>query len=347
MSNDHTQFGVPTGYSSVFYGYVLSIVLFGITLVQAWNYITTNSDNWPTRVFVALLLGIDSATTSLSIQIMHHYLISNFGNPDSLKIMTSFDAQLGITVIVIFMVDVFFAVNIYRRRPRNWSLPIVILVFAVAGLCEYRPIFVKHCVVIEVLAFGSAFVANCALRPEVGTAGNVQKANIASIHATATATSLMITIGLALSQSRECVLHKFFTYSINHGVLMTAAQAITVFLYAIDASKLYWMALYLGMNKLYIISVVATLNYESRFGVDARVDISIGNTAVNDTSNQDGAASANTHSTNINLLAQHTIDLSQTKQDTRENAESSQKVALLMDCSFDPLVHVMSALLLL
>lgn len=315
MSNDHTQFGVPTGYSSVFYGYVLSIVLFGITLVQAWNYITTNSDNWQTRVFVALLLGIDSATTSLSIQIMHHYLISNFGNPDSLKIITSFDAQLGITVIVIFMVNVFFAVNIYRRRPRNWSLPIVILVFAVAGL-----------------AFGSAFVANCALRPEVGTAGNVQKANIASIHATATATSLMITIGLALSQSREwsgSVLHKFFTYSINHGVLMAAAQAITVFLYAIDTSKLYWMAPYLGMNKLYIISVVTMLNHESRFGVDTRVDISIGNIAFNDTSNQDGAASANTRSTNINFLTQHTIDLSQTKQDTRGNAESSQKVPII------------------
>ncbi|KAK0234675.1 hypothetical protein EDD85DRAFT_955529 [Armillaria nabsnona] len=313
MSNDHTQFGVPTGYSSVFYGHVLSIVLFGITLVQTWNYITANSDNWPTRVFVALLLGIDSATTSLSIQIMHHYLISNFGNPDSLKIITySFDAQLGITVIVIFMVNVFFAINIYQRRPRNWSLPIVILVFAVAGL-----------------VFGSAFVANCALRPEVGTAGNVQKANIASIHATAMATSLMITIGLALSQSRECVLHKFFTYGIDHGVLMTAAQAITVFLYAIDTSKLYWMALYLSMNKLYVISVVAILNHESHFGVDARVDISFSNIAFNDTSNQDGAASANTRSTNINLSAQHTIDLSQTKQDTRENAKSSRKVQIL------------------
>ncbi|KAK0436444.1 hypothetical protein EV421DRAFT_1125488 [Armillaria borealis] len=313
MSSDHTQFGVPTGYSSVFYGYVLSIVLFGITLVQAWNYITTNSDNWPMRVFVALLLGMDSATTSLSIQIMHHYLISNFGNLDSLKIITySFDVQLGITVIVIFIVDVFFAVNIYRRRPGNRSLPIVILVFAAAGL-----------------AIGSAFVADCALRPEVGTSGNVQKANIASIHATATAASLMITIGLALSQSRECVLHKFSTYGINNGVFMTAAQAITVLLYAIDTSKLYWMALYLGMNKVYIISVVAMLNYESRFGVGARVDISIGNIAFNDTSNQDGAASTNIRSTNINLSDQHTIDLSQTKQDMRENAESSRKVPTL------------------
>ncbi|SJL06629.1 uncharacterized protein ARMOST_09971 [Armillaria ostoyae] len=316
MSSDHTQFGVPTGYSSVFYGYVLSIVLFGITLVQAWNYITTNSDNWPMRVFVALLLGMDSATTSLSIQIMHHYLISNFGNLDSLEIITySFDAQLGITVIVVFMVDVFFAVNIYRQRPGSWSLPIVILVFAAAGL-----------------AIGSAFVADCALRPEVGTAGNVQKANIASMHATATAASLMITIGLALSQSREwyTVLHKFFIYGINNGGFMTAAQAITVLLYAIDMSKLYWMALYLGMNKVYIISVVAMLNHESRFGVGARVDISIGNIAFNDTSNQDGAASANIRSTNINISAQHTIDLS---QDTRGNAGSSRKVALFMGCS--------------
>lgn len=316
MSSDHTQFGVPTGYSSVFYGYVLSIVLFGITLVQAWNYITTNSDNWPMRVFVALLLGMDSATTSLSIQIMHHYLISNFGNLDSLKIITySFDVQLGITVIVIFIVDVFFAVNIYRRRSGNRSLPIVILVFAAAGL-----------------AIGSAFVAECALRPEVGTSGNVQKANIASIHATATAASLMITIGLALSQSREwsgSVLHKFFTYGINNGVFMTAAQAITVLLYVIDTSNLYWMTLYLGMNKVYIISVVAMLNRESHFGVGARVDISIGNIAFNDTSNQDGAASTNIRSTNINLSDQHTIDLSQTKQDMRENAESSRKVPTL------------------
>ncbi|KAK0218772.1 hypothetical protein IW262DRAFT_1494811 [Armillaria fumosa] len=227
MSDDQTQFGVPTGYSSVFYGYVLSIVLFGITLVQAWNYIATNSDNWGTRAFVALLLGMDSVTTSLSIQIVRHYLISNFGNLDSLEIITySFDAQLGITVIVVFMVDIFFVVKTYRWRQGNWLLPIVILVFATASL-----------------AFGLAFVVNCALRPEVGTAGNVQKVNIASTHATATAASLVITIGLALSQSRKwsgSALHRFFTYGINHGVLMIAAQAITVLLYAIDTSKLYY-----------------------------------------------------------------------------------------------------------
>ncbi|KAK0502346.1 hypothetical protein EDD18DRAFT_688202 [Armillaria luteobubalina] len=296
MSDNQTQFGVPTGYSSVFYGYVLSSVLFGITLVQAWNYIATNSDNWGTRIFVALLLSMDSVTTSLSIQIMHHYLINNFGNLDSLEIITySFDAQLGITVIVVFIVNIFFAVKIYRRRPANW-LPVPILVFAAASL-----------------AFGLAFVVNCALRPEVGTAGNVQKVNIASTHATATAASLVITIGLALSQSRKwsgSALHRFFTYCINYGVLMTAAQAITVLLYAIDTSKLCWMVLYLGMNKVYIISV-GELNHESRLGVDhdARVGISIGNIAFNDTSNQDGAASANAHSTNLNLSTQHTTGL--------------------------------------
>ncbi|KAK0200363.1 hypothetical protein DFS33DRAFT_1360831 [Desarmillaria ectypa] len=59
MSNDHIQPGIPTGYyNSIFYGYVLSILLFGITVVQAWNYITTNSDHWLMRVFVALLLWV-------------------------------------------------------------------------------------------------------------------------------------------------------------------------------------------------------------------------------------------------------------------------------------------------
>ncbi|KAK0473572.1 hypothetical protein IW261DRAFT_684540 [Armillaria novae-zelandiae] len=276
MSGYQAQFSVPTGYSSVFYGYVLSIVLFGITLVQAWNYIATNSDNWGTRVFVALLL--------------------RFGSLDSLEIITySFDALLALTVIVVSMVNIFFTVKIYRRRPGNRSLPIVILFLSAASL-----------------AFGLAFVVNCAVRPEVGTAGNVQKFNIASIHSTATAASLVITIGLALSQSRKwsgSILHKCFTYAVDRGVLMTAAQAITVLLYAIDTSNLYWMAPYLGMNKVYIISVVAMLNHESRFGVDARVDISIGNIAFNDTSNQDGVASTNARSTNINLSNQHTIDL--------------------------------------
>ncbi|KAK0200364.1 hypothetical protein DFS33DRAFT_1360838 [Desarmillaria ectypa] len=225
----------------------------------------------------------------------------------------TFDAQLGITVIVVFIVDVFFAINIYRRRPGNWPLPIVILVLATASL-----------------ASGLAFVAECTLRPEAGTSGNVQKGNIASIHATATAANVMITIGLTLSQSRErsdSVLHKFFTYGINHGVLITVAQAVTLLLYAIDTSKLYWMALYLGMNKLYIITVVAMLNYESRSAARDRADVSI-NITFNDTSNQDGAVSASIRSTNINLSDPHVIDLSQTRQDTSENTDSSRKVPI-------------------
>ncbi|KAK0447395.1 uncharacterized protein EV420DRAFT_872105 [Desarmillaria tabescens] len=312
MSNDHTH-GVPAGYNSVFYGYVLSIALFGVTLVQGWNYITTNSDHWPMRVFVAFLLGMETAASSLSIQVMHHYLINNFGNLDSLNTMSySFDVQLAITVIVVFIVNVFFVVRIYRRRPGNRSLPIIILLLATAGL-----------------AIGSAFIVECALRPEVGTSGNVQKGNIASIHATATAANVMITLGLTLSQSRErsdSILHKFFTYGINYGVLITIAQAITLLLYAIDTSRLYWMALYLGMNKLYIITVVAMLNYESRSAACVRGDVSINNITFDDTSNQDGAASANIRSTNMNRSDQHIIDLSQTKQDTSGSAGSPLKV---------------------
>ncbi|THU86455.1 hypothetical protein K435DRAFT_868281 [Dendrothele bispora CBS 962.96] len=63
-----------------FYGNIIAAVLFGITIVQAWIYANSNTDKWPLRLLVAILVLLDFATTCLNAQILHHYLVSNFGN---------------------------------------------------------------------------------------------------------------------------------------------------------------------------------------------------------------------------------------------------------------------------
>ncbi|KAF8069878.1 hypothetical protein FPV67DRAFT_990519 [Lyophyllum atratum] len=62
--------------NGISFGYVVSAVLLGITILQGWIYFHNNHDKWTIRTFIAVLITLDIAETCCSTQIIHYYLIS-------------------------------------------------------------------------------------------------------------------------------------------------------------------------------------------------------------------------------------------------------------------------------
>jgi len=85
----------------LYWGTVLSTLLLGVLIVQGWTYLTTNTDKWPLRLFVIVLLLLDLASTCLSCQVLRYYVLTNYGNPLSLL---SFTEPLVAIIAVLSMV---------------------------------------------------------------------------------------------------------------------------------------------------------------------------------------------------------------------------------------------------
>ncbi|KAK7437491.1 hypothetical protein VKT23_018563 [Stygiomarasmius scandens] len=80
-----------------FYGNIIATALFGITIVQGWNYANKNTDKWSLRLLVAVLVLLDFATTCLDSQALHHYLVSDFGDPTTIGTI----AQYGLVYVIL------------------------------------------------------------------------------------------------------------------------------------------------------------------------------------------------------------------------------------------------------
>ncbi|KAK0200327.1 hypothetical protein DFS33DRAFT_1490737 [Desarmillaria ectypa] len=244
--------------------------LFGITIVQAWNYLNANTDGWLMRSLVAFLVAMDAALVGVNTQILHHYLIDNFGNTDQMQIIIyPFDAETMMTAVVVLIVELFFVVRIYKLNSENWLVPAVITVLALGsfGSCT---------------AFVVAQIQDGSF---MGLSKNDGVEKITAFNGSAALADILITIALSwnLSRSRggiprtNNVIQKMLTYIINRGALVTVTQTLTLIMYSVEQTNLHWcvgifhpnclivtlsvrMPAHLSISKVYVITMLAILN---------------------------------------------------------------------------------------
>ncbi|SJL06551.1 uncharacterized protein ARMOST_09892 [Armillaria ostoyae] len=249
----HVSTNVSEIVDGLYYGYALSTAMFGITIVQAWNYFNANADGWLMRSLVAFLVAMDAAVTGVNTQILHHYLVDNFGNTDQMQIIIySFDAEVMMTAVVVLIVELFFVVRIYKLNSKNWLVPAVITVLAVGSF--------GSCTAFVVAQIQDDSTVGLSKKDRVGT--------ISAFNGSAALADILITVALScnLSQSRSGiprtnnVIQKMLTYTINRGVLVTVTQTLTLIMYSVEQTNLHWMPTHLSINKVYVITMLAILN---------------------------------------------------------------------------------------
>ncbi|KAF9455373.1 hypothetical protein BDZ94DRAFT_1278280 [Collybia nuda] len=245
-------------------GYIISLVLLGISIVQSWVYAHNNHDRWPLRTFVTLLVLLDITETFCATYIVHHYLISNFGEIEALETpidVTSVD--FAITSIMFFMVHLFFARRLWMLG-RSWWLPAVIATTSTA-----------------MLALGASAVSSQLLGGP--TLGSDLKHRImiesALCHALGVVTDILVTVGLSRTLSMthtdlkntQLVIHRILYFTVTRGILVCLVQIGHVAMYILDPENiLFWVSLYLILTKLYVVTTLVTLN--SRRSLTATLD---------------------------------------------------------------------------
>ncbi|KAF9481264.1 hypothetical protein BDN70DRAFT_876585 [Pholiota conissans] len=239
----------------LYWGVIISTVLLGVTVVQAWIYVNDNKDGWPLRTYVAVLVGLDITTTALNSQFIHAYFISNFGNLENLGLINkSILVEFAITIIVIFLVQLFFATRVYLLNDKGYIVPAIIVVSAMlsfgAGIYtivqEWKVPLVAGLDTDKIrisIGIDQLFVLLCDLTATIALSWNLAQAERKSrVKKTVT------------------MLQKLVAFIVARGLLVTVITFIFAIMYIAHPANLYWMPLHLMLSKLYVITMIAILN---------------------------------------------------------------------------------------
>ncbi|THV00799.1 hypothetical protein K435DRAFT_718680 [Dendrothele bispora CBS 962.96] len=193
---------ISEAFDGFFYGNIIAAVLFGITIVQAWIYANSNTDKWPLRLLVAILVLLDFSTTCLNAQILHYYLVSNFGN------------LMNATLVTKSLVGKF-----------HWIVPALIVMAALASTAAGIASIVSE-------------LENSSL---LNYSGNKQKLEIGWNCSLAAVSDIIASVSLLWAFSSlkngikqtDTLLQKLFQYTVTRGLFVTIDQTTLVIIFLI------------------------------------------------------------------------------------------------------------------
>ncbi|KAH7929264.1 hypothetical protein BV22DRAFT_1116995 [Leucogyrophana mollusca] len=251
---------LSSDFNALYLGITLAVGLTGITVVQAWTYVNDNKDPLLLRAFVAILLLADIGTTFLDVQVMHFCLITNFGNLAPLAVTTKAGlAEFILTVIVVYLVQIFFVTRIYLLQKERWWISVAIsfqLLFATGALgtgIVALADLVKHPTV-QILATTENKIM-------FGITGSFSA--VADVMITASLTVLLSSAKSGVKRTNT-VLQKLIVFIVSRGLMVSVTQVLFLIVYLIRPDKLWWVPLHFISSKLYVITMVAMLNERSQ-----------------------------------------------------------------------------------
>lgn len=131
--------GIPGNFGCILITGLISCMVYGITILQTYiYYMHYSNDTSIVKFLVAAICFLDTLHVAFMCHQLYHYLIINYGVPASVEyIVWSFPASVIPNLLVILIVQFFFAHKIHRlcRREVRWwvTAPIILLVLAQYG----------------------------------------------------------------------------------------------------------------------------------------------------------------------------------------------------------------------
>ncbi|KAI6104604.1 hypothetical protein EV401DRAFT_659341 [Pisolithus croceorrhizus] len=227
-----------------------------LQVVQIYLYFMHYSeDGLTTKVLVSAIWILDTLHLSFVCHILYYYLITNYGVPTSLNyIVWSLPASVLVNVLVVSMVQCFFAHQIYHlcRSGVKWLVtgPIILFVLAQFG-------FGMETVILEFIDHNASVQTQITFY------------DVTPAWATIVVAEVLITVSLCvLLYNRDSgsvlprtkrLVNTLIIYAVNR-CLLTSLVAIADLIIAIEVQDTWSIGLDFIIGKLYANSLLASLN---------------------------------------------------------------------------------------
>ncbi|KDR73254.1 hypothetical protein GALMADRAFT_251847 [Galerina marginata CBS 339.88] len=238
-------------------GVIVSAVLHGITLLQAFMYFTNyKKDVWYLKALVLTTVSFDAIHLAMISHAVYHYVVSDFHNPDSLRFLTwTVLMEALFTGVNGGIVQTFYALRVFRLSKRNYLLTgiIVFLILATVGC-------------------GTVWVI---LSMQFKTYKQLLTISPLTITINALSTAADVTIAaslcLMLHRSRtgfkrsDNIINKLIIFIVNTGVLTTCCAVSSLICLIASPNSLIYATFYFCIGRFYTNSFLATLNARKSF----------------------------------------------------------------------------------
>ncbi|KLO09490.1 hypothetical protein SCHPADRAFT_563031 [Schizopora paradoxa] len=244
-------------YGVAFWGFVVSTILFGCIVVQAYLYFSRSRDTLFLKLFVGVMVLLDGVLTLLTGDAINFVLVKNYGNPIALLYMSdTFIAEFFITWAVITASQLFYASRIYIVDKKHWYIPATIAFLAICAQASVDVLFAN-------LFQDHRLMVNLGKRKFVILSGVTSSlASVADIIATVAMCYFLASHRSGFRKTNNIIKTLIF-YSVNRGVLVVLAQVAILIVFSIDPNQIWWLPPHLCLSKFHVITLLALLNSRS------------------------------------------------------------------------------------
>ncbi|KAJ2930774.1 hypothetical protein H1R20_g6309, partial [Candolleomyces eurysporus] len=255
VEHEHTIF------APMFWGFVLSIFLGGMTVVQANVYFPAKRDRPIIRWTAALMLLFDVTSSILIAYSIYYYLIPEFGSFERFKAVTpQFSAECLIAALITYMSQLYFVhqlVIVKRTGKGNW-----IIIGLITGFATLAVMGGIGCV-------STMYIWNEAVLAHRNKAFTIFFALAKGFNAL---TDILATIAMCMFLTNQkggiertnSLLSQVMLFVIQRGILVTLIQVLVLVTFLAAPGNLAWLALHMNVTRLYANTFFAMLNGRSQ-----------------------------------------------------------------------------------
>ncbi|KAF8154969.1 hypothetical protein B0H34DRAFT_718827 [Crassisporium funariophilum] len=255
MSNSatlSTSYPLDNSMGAMMIGVIVSAVLHGICLVQAFIYYTKyKKDLWFIKALVGATVSLDAIHLVFISHSVYYYVISNYHDKDRLRFLTwSVVMEALFTGINGGIVQTFYTWRVWRLSKGNISLTAIIIFLILATVGS-----------------GTAWVI---LAMQISTYQKLLDISPLTITINALSTTVDViiaaTLCLLLHNARtgfkrsDSIINKLIIFVVNTGVLTTCCAIASLISLVASPNSLIYATFYFCIGRFYTNSFLATLN---------------------------------------------------------------------------------------
>ncbi|KAF7350689.1 hypothetical protein MSAN_01629700 [Mycena sanguinolenta] len=263
-------------FGPVWWGFCVSLVLAGVSILQGYLYFTRYNDKLSIRVVAGLMLALDFLSTALICQSVYYYILPHYGSLAPLGAVTNeIIVDCLISSAIAFISQMFFVYQLIVVKSKATAAPIMnalIVIFGVITLGKFIQLRCDCTLLIRGGWIGAG--VGCAVvmfqHPRFIFMNRIHAFNIlAGCHkAFGAAADVVATIAMftflrsADTGIRQTTsLLRFMMYLVvNRGLLVTLAQVVGLIVLFSSTNHLYWVGVHVNTTRLYSNTFFAILN---------------------------------------------------------------------------------------
>jgi len=245
----------------VFIGFAMSLWLYGTTVSQTIFYFRSfPNDSKATKYLVCFLCIVDTFHIYLLGHLVWNFLVvGRFTGLGVLLVTIPWQllASFITTFFVISVVQCFFAFRVWNVSGKNWIITSIIGLSSTAQFGSGME-FSNHLIKAKSLAL--------AFDHDRTSSGRIQLSCsiVCDLAISASLTFYFFTLRAGVERTRHLLQH-LIILSVNTGVLLCLVMVVTIVLFQVKSGSLVSLGPQFILSKLYVNSLLATLNSRTHF----------------------------------------------------------------------------------